>query len=326
MTTPSDDSCSPGQNGPASPGSKPSLEQLLRLKRSERPDDSFWADFDRGMRQKQLAAIVEPKPWWLGLALVSRRLAPVGLPASAAAAALLAFMVARTDSPSGLIPSSTASLSPAADLVETTRDLTLVSAPSTSPAPDSNQASRETLLVGVNTAPASPSTAAIAPLVSTTEPSAVEDFPLLASVSAPAQSPAISPAPLVASSAPVANVVGSTPVSEPTPSQLTIAQNLAAIREEVLVVADSSSSALLGTLVSLSEPTTTEISAEPAVLPSNPRHLRLLAMADSEEMTDTKAGMANLRERMVHRLVSDESAYASGGRMGYGADRLSVRF
>ena len=41
-----------------------SLETLMRLKRVERPPDEFWARFDKELRAKQLAAIVEKRPWW----------------------------------------------------------------------------------------------------------------------------------------------------------------------------------------------------------------------------------------------------------------------
>ena len=40
------------------------LEDLLRLKRAERPPADFWNQFDRELRAKQLAAIVEKRPWW----------------------------------------------------------------------------------------------------------------------------------------------------------------------------------------------------------------------------------------------------------------------
>ena len=40
------------------------LEDLLRLKRTERPPAEFWSQFDRELRAKQLAAIVEKRPWW----------------------------------------------------------------------------------------------------------------------------------------------------------------------------------------------------------------------------------------------------------------------
>lgn len=51
-------------------GKRPvSVEDLLRLKRAERPPESFWADFDRQLRAKQLAALVEKRPWWHALSL-----------------------------------------------------------------------------------------------------------------------------------------------------------------------------------------------------------------------------------------------------------------
>ena len=43
---------------------KVTLEDLLRLKRAERPPVEFWAEFDRTLHAKQLAAIVEKRPWW----------------------------------------------------------------------------------------------------------------------------------------------------------------------------------------------------------------------------------------------------------------------
>lgn len=41
-----------------------SVEDLLRLKRAERPPAEFWVRFERELRAKQLAAIVEKRPWW----------------------------------------------------------------------------------------------------------------------------------------------------------------------------------------------------------------------------------------------------------------------
>lgn len=45
----------------------PSLEDLLRLKRLERPDPQFWEQFERELRSKQLAALVARRPWWRSL-------------------------------------------------------------------------------------------------------------------------------------------------------------------------------------------------------------------------------------------------------------------
>lgn len=67
-----------------------SLEDLLRLKRSERPPVEFWQDFDRQLRAKQLSALVRKRPWWQELpsasfAFLTRFRLPLG------AAALLAL-------------------------------------------------------------------------------------------------------------------------------------------------------------------------------------------------------------------------------------------
>lgn len=81
------------------PARPPTIEDLLRLKRAERPDDAFWHEFDAGLRRKQLAAIVEPRPWWLGLSLLARRVSPPVWAASAVsggAAALFALVSLNT--------------------------------------------------------------------------------------------------------------------------------------------------------------------------------------------------------------------------------------
>lgn len=58
------------------------LEDLLRLKRAERPSAEFWTEFDRELRAKQLAALVEKRPWWSALprafAGLSRYHVPIG--------------------------------------------------------------------------------------------------------------------------------------------------------------------------------------------------------------------------------------------------------
>lgn len=58
------------------------LEDILRLKRAERPSQEFWTQFDRELRAKQLAALVEKRPWWSvvprALAGMSRYHLPIG--------------------------------------------------------------------------------------------------------------------------------------------------------------------------------------------------------------------------------------------------------
>ena len=66
---------------------KVTIEDLLRLKRGERPAEEFWSGFERELRQKQLSALLEKRPWWHGAPKLFARRAylPVG------ATAILAF-------------------------------------------------------------------------------------------------------------------------------------------------------------------------------------------------------------------------------------------
>jgi hypothetical protein len=80
---------------------KPTIEELLRLKRAERPSGEFWTEFERDLRTKQLAAIIEKRPWWVALRLpqAARQLARYQLPVGAAAVLALGFVVIRNDRP-----------------------------------------------------------------------------------------------------------------------------------------------------------------------------------------------------------------------------------
>lgn len=86
---------------------KVTIEALIQLKRAERPPAEFWDRFDRELRVKQLAAIVEKRPWWH--ALLPR---PMSRPATRATAAVaaaalgaIALMVVREYHPaSGTMP------------------------------------------------------------------------------------------------------------------------------------------------------------------------------------------------------------------------------
>jgi len=69
-----------------------SLEDLLKVKRAERPPAEFWAEFEREMRVKQLAAIVEPRPWWAPFIRVGARVSRYQLPIGAAAVLALSLV------------------------------------------------------------------------------------------------------------------------------------------------------------------------------------------------------------------------------------------
>lgn len=71
--------------------SKVTLEDLLQLKRAERPSAEFWPRFDQELRAKQLAALMQPvRPWWQSL-VGRRQLIRIYAPLGAAAVVALAL-------------------------------------------------------------------------------------------------------------------------------------------------------------------------------------------------------------------------------------------
>ncbi len=73
------------------------LEDLLRVKRAERPPAEFWTEFDRQLRTKQLSALVERRPWWHGLSEAFAGLRRYPLPIGAAAALAITFVTLRQE-------------------------------------------------------------------------------------------------------------------------------------------------------------------------------------------------------------------------------------
>jgi hypothetical protein len=71
------------------------LEDLLRLKRTELPPAEFWTQFDRELRAKQLAAIVEKRPWWRSLPSVFSGFSRYQLPLGATAVLAITVLSVR---------------------------------------------------------------------------------------------------------------------------------------------------------------------------------------------------------------------------------------
>ena len=70
------------------------VEDLLRLKRAERPSEAFWVTFDRELHQRMLQTLVKKDPWYVqALRGISGRIAQTA--AVGAAAAFLAMMIVR---------------------------------------------------------------------------------------------------------------------------------------------------------------------------------------------------------------------------------------
>lgn len=83
------------------PEPRVTLEDLLRFKRSERPAQEFWTEFEAKLRRKQLAAAVAKRPWWFGLSQAFVALSRYQLSAGLAAVLAVTFLTVREYRESG---------------------------------------------------------------------------------------------------------------------------------------------------------------------------------------------------------------------------------
>ena len=75
------------------------VEDLIRLKRAERPPVEFWAEFDRELRAKQLAALVQKRAWWHQVPVIFNGLARYRLPLGATAVLAVTLVTVRQSQP-----------------------------------------------------------------------------------------------------------------------------------------------------------------------------------------------------------------------------------
>jgi hypothetical protein len=122
------------------------LEDLLRLKRAERPAPEFWDQFDRELRVKQLAALVEKRPWWkLVLPRASALVGRYYLPLGAGAVFAVAFVTMRGPSEAPQTASLEARVAIAGDAARTISD------PATLATPVALATARDSAPVGTET-------------------------------------------------------------------------------------------------------------------------------------------------------------------------------
>ncbi len=153
---------------------KITVEDLIRLKRAERPPAEFWARFESEMRAKQLSAIVGRRTVWDGLygafAILRRSRLPFGA-AAAAAVAWAGYHYVGVDSPAAVHAASSRSLAKTAParleqaLVQKPRAPESVAARAPAPVPSAiAEARRDLVTVGsvshVSPAPVSSSSEA----------------------------------------------------------------------------------------------------------------------------------------------------------------------
>jgi hypothetical protein len=76
---------------------KVALEDLFQIKRAERPPAEFWPRFEQELRAKQLAAIVDTRPWWRSFS-TKKTFVRLCVPLGAAAVVAMTFSSLRVAS------------------------------------------------------------------------------------------------------------------------------------------------------------------------------------------------------------------------------------
>jgi hypothetical protein len=265
------------------------IEDLLRLKRAEQPPAEFWTDFDRELRAKQLAAIVEPRPWWSPLIRVGSRLSHLQLPIGAAA--VLAVTLVSVRQYGGNEPSP--AYTPALAAQESTAEQ--LSQDWSEPSP-------------VYTGYAEAADYQAAP---------ASDYSSMAETDRSSGSEAVAMAPRTAVAVEVAEALS----QEPSPSARYIAANLAAAQEADPGLLDDVFGQRFQNAKTL-QPIRDPLSRVAA--PSESRRSRLLATALPLNATSNDIGVST-NERVSRRL-SEERLYDTISRVGVKGDRVAIKF
>lgn len=270
------------------------LEDLLRLKRAERPVAEFWSQFDEALRAKQLAAIVERRPWWrIEFRGLTAGLARLRVPVGLAAVAVLSFVtVQQFRAPTNLASEApvdgagvaAVSVSGGTVVAVTTTELNAVNA-AVEAAGDAENAAAPALASSAGAAVTSLSLAAAA------TSSVLEESDALATAG--------------------------------------LASNLRALRGSGFTGLDSTGVAMLelGTLRSSPRAASVEEPLARVTAPTESRRERLAALVAPASMKSlSSAGFPDrVRERMISRLSEDE-LYNSVSRLGVERGGLRVSF
>jgi hypothetical protein len=297
---------------------KVTLEELLRIKRAERPAQDFWEGFERDLRHKQLAAaIVEERPWWRSL---TGGLAKIYVPVGAVAAVAFAMVMMHSDRTALPVVAVAAAGSP---------DATVVAVDDGTPgggiAPSSLLASNE---------PASPlTTEGVAVASVRVAPDASAPQPRTDAQPSPARTDADASDGLLAlssTSAVAAALVGAR-------NETFRRQSLAALQ----VQSGNGDRIVAAPILALFETASPPVEADANNVTDgndylhrlasspNPRSSRLFAYADpvseNEMDTDNNPRLTRARERITSRL-SDRALVDSSRRFGAADGMVSIKF
>lgn len=318
------------------PSSKPSLEALLRFKRAERPDDAFWSDFDARLRQRQLAAIIEPKPWWLGPTLVLRRFSLPAVLVTSGAAAALTFVVVRNGAPFTDQPGFAAASALPSDVSVVAIDAEAPSAAGVLSVgdPASLPAVADRLVMVAAIEPVSVAEEAgsevVAPVMESTDSVLADNMMVAAvesSVSATLSGEVLASDDVLVVPVLVAATTSSVPFE-------VAARDLASVswspeRVELQDVDFAGLATIGGTdsfVFNAGDSASVDDALPVAVVPAPGSRFERLLSADAAKVAGSDGTLAQVRDRVLHHLSRDEERYASISRVGVGGDRLSLRF
>jgi hypothetical protein len=272
-----------------------SIEDLLRLKRAERPAPEFWGEFDRQLRAKQLAALVAKRPWWHSLPRVLPRFSRYHLAFGASAALAVTFVVLRDDTPENISPLGQA-------------PVTRVAATHESSTPT---ASIVTPVRAENAAP----TAVVAN-------SAIDSSDLVAAASArPVEHVLASDATLPGELSQMVALIGggaATQSDEASPSARHIAANLAVVQSADPVIGR-------GLLGSVADRVAAAKPSEPLHQIASPVSKRRSHMLTAMVSMASFDSSPNTTERVASQ-INEEQLYDRVRRLGGRGDRLHIKF
>lgn len=278
-------------------GKRPvTLEDLLRLKRAERPAPEFWDQFDRELRAKQLAALVQKRPWWHDWPRVFAGTRRFQLPLGAAAVLAVTFISVRdfSSAPELSAPTDVGSVPATARA--------MVSEPSSLPP------SVEVVPVATSEMTASEPASDGAHLVS---------IPIVSDVPIPASVPS-RVMPLL-----VGAVEAAPDDAGISPSARSIAANLAAVEAAEAVAVRG----LLGHARSFDTRAlaTRAVAVEPLQQMTHPSEVRLARYRSPLVVTVAEDSVDRTGERVARRISADR-LYEHIGRIGARGDSVSLKF
>ena len=267
---------------------KVTLEDLLHLKRAERPDAEFWNNFERELRQKQLTALLEKRPWWRELPqlLTRRSYLPIG------ATAILAFTLVSIK-------------------YYTPAQLTQVEAPAAGTSVAIRNLPEPAFSVTVS-APVS------SPLVNRNDPAAPRLDDRMAATTMVTAVPAVAPSTAV----PMPQMVA--PPAVETSSARSIAANFARLEqsEPELINAIAGNRLSSPARVQYASVQGTELASVPT---SASKRSRLLAQYSDRQLAPEPTAPAIVRERLARRL-GDPEITERISRLGLRGDAVSLKF